>query len=92
VFASLAVPVALRAMASTELAPQRPFSHTVHQMLRMQEGEPKPSTKRSSKVPMPKSFLDCFTGRYLYQVYGAWREEAQRQHVLALARDHEHNS
>ena len=41
---------------------------------------------RPGKLPMPKSILDCFTGRYLYQVYNVWKQEAHRQHELA----HEH--
>lgn len=42
---------------------------------------------KPSKLPMPKSVLDCFTGRYLYQVYNVWKQEAHRQHEIA--QDHE---
>lgn len=46
--------------------------------------------QRRGKIPMPKSILDCFTGRYLYQVYGVWKNEAARQHTIA--QQHEHSS
>ena len=36
---------------------------------------------------MPKSIIDCFTGKYVYEVYKVWREEASRQHEIALARE-----
>ena len=42
---------------------------------------------KPGRLPMPKSILDCFTGRYLYQVYNVWKQEAHRQHELA--NDHE---
>eukprot|EP00892_Ulva_mutabilis_P012066 jgi/Ulvmu1/9231/UM005_0331.1 len=41
--------------------------------------------QRRAKLPMPKSILDCFTGRYLYQVYGVWRKEASRQQEISDA-------
>jgi hypothetical protein len=41
----------------------------------------------ANKLPMPKSVLDCFTGRYVYDVYKVWREEARRQHQLAIEKE-----
>lgn len=45
---------------------------------------------KAGNLPMPKSVIDLFTGRYLYQVYTVWRQEAHRQHLAAeLAHEHE---
>ena len=48
---------------------------------------PLSAQSRPHKLPLPKSALDCFTGRYMYDVYKAWRQEAHRQHVIALEKE-----
>ena len=45
------------------------------------------------KLHLPKNIVDCFTGRYVYEAYMVWRQEARRQHERALAaEEHAHSS
>jgi hypothetical protein len=50
------------------------------------------SLSRPMKLHMPRSILDCFTGKYVYEVYKVWREAAQRLHEQALLEEHAHAS
>jgi hypothetical protein len=49
----------------------------------LEKSRPPDKQRERQRLPMPKSILDCFTGRYIYQVYTVWRKEAARQHELS---------